>query len=86
MTNELNGKMQESKELDSGILALDPFTFYRIRTFCGKMFDVSGQSIANEARVVQYSTNNKKTRTSLFSLLMITIQSLQQNIVVKYLI
>ncbi|WP_426952654.1 RICIN domain-containing protein [Bacillus mycoides] len=65
MNNELNGKMRESNELDSGILALDPFTFYRIRTFCGKMFDVSGQSTANEARVVQYSTNNKKNQNFL---------------------
>nr|7Y78_A Chain A, Toxin [Bacillus thuringiensis]7Y78_B Chain B, Toxin [Bacillus thuringiensis]7Y78_C Chain C, Toxin [Bacillus thuringiensis]7Y78_D Chain D, Toxin [Bacillus thuringiensis] len=52
-------------EIDNGIKALDPFNFYRIRTFCGKMLDVVGQSTSDNAMVVQYSINNKPNQNFL---------------------
>ncbi|MGG2134755.1 phosphatidylinositol-specific phospholipase C domain-containing protein [Bacillus sp. S2(2024)] len=65
MTNELDSNTQCFNEIDNGIQALDPYTFYRIRTFCGKMLDVVGQSTADNAMVVQYSVNNKKNQNFL---------------------
>nr|WLN44374.1 Tpp insecticidal protein [Bacillus thuringiensis] len=65
MSNELNAIEQDSNEKMSEIKALDPFTFYRIRTFCGKMLDVVGHSTSDNALVVQYSINNQANQNFL---------------------
>ncbi|WP_241139327.1 RICIN domain-containing protein [Bacillus mycoides] len=61
MTNE-----QIEKNLDSNkVKSLDKFTFYRIRTFCGKMLDVPGQSTSNDVHVIQHAINNQKNQNFL---------------------
>lgn len=65
MTHEVNEDLQYLEELRNEIKALEPFTFYRIRTFCGKMLDVAGQSTSNDAFVVQYPINNQKNQNFL---------------------
>ncbi|PFX69849.1 insecticidal toxin [Bacillus cereus] len=59
MTNGLDSNTQDSNELDNGVLALDPFTFYHIRTFCGKTLDVTNSSIADHAMIIQHHSNNQ---------------------------
>ncbi|PGS81799.1 insecticidal toxin [Bacillus thuringiensis] len=65
MAYEVNEDKQYLEELEKEVKVLEPYTFYRIRTFCGKMFDVSGQSHANSATVTQYSINNQKNQNFL---------------------
>ncbi|EJR24476.1 RICIN domain-containing protein [Bacillus cereus] len=60
MTNELDSNTQDSNKIDNGILTLDPFTFYYIRTFCGKVLDVARGSIDDKTPIVQYHSTNQQ--------------------------